>query len=199
MNHRNSVSKPLFLSAMLALACTQITVWADECEEALRIVDAALKEPDSSAEGMLRKAIAMCDSAAEAHYNLAVIYQRQNKLAEAAGSLTSALEIRDDARFRAALGRIKVAQNDEKGARYDLERAAESKDVDPETLETLAVLYMRRGEERCRHSAFLKRFVKDPGVSPTAFFNLASIYVTQGRDDDAIQLLQEALKTRSEE
>jgi tetratricopeptide (TPR) repeat protein len=124
------------LTILSVLLPTRAVLGDHDCLKASDLVKQGIRVSDASEEelGFYQQALTLCPDMAEAVFNIGIVLQKRGKVAEAEKNLRQALSIKNDPRFRVALGSL--FQQEKK---YDL--AKEHYQVALEAEEKLPLAY----------------------------------------------------------
>ena len=155
------------------------------CRRAVEITVQAVKAIDAVEEERLySEAITACATLAEARYNRALLYRRQEKRELALRDLTKALEVRDDDRFRIARGRVHGELQQFEEARADFNAVLNRSPTDGGALIGLATVVEAQGD-RAQAIHLLERGREADPTSALIRFNLGVLYELSGRMNEA--------------
>lgn len=176
-------------------------------------IKAEKKGNSSSAERYLKEAIEVDPTNAKAHYTLGLVYQKQNKLVDAAKAFEDAVANMGDAanaNYIFKLGVVTAAQGDQPGA---LQADKESKYTDAiakyqDTLKLdpnhykasyrMGVLYERLDQPQQADSAFRKAIELNPSYSPS-FVSLGNMYIDYGHANVGQAVLETGVKVNDKD
>lgn len=192
--------------ALIGLA-HDVAAEAVDCSKAAALVRESAQNTDTSHEAgatrslekreRLEKAVALCPTMPEAHYNLAITYLQQHEAEKAEKDFRAALNLNEQVVYRIGLGQALI----------DLKRAAEAVEIleqaqqkDPKNvavLQTLTVAYEASGDiPRARRVAEKVREL-DP-ASTAALFNFALLSEKAGDNETALAAYRDLLAIEPE-
>lgn len=176
-------------------------------------IKAEKKGNSSSAERYLKEAIELDPTNAKAHYTLGLVYQKQNKLIDAAKAFQDAVDNMGeapDANYIFKLGVVTAAQGDqpgslqtEKEAKYKeaLNHYQETLKLDPNHYQAsyrMGVLYERLDQPVQADAAFRKAIELNPGFS-SSFVSLGNMYIDYGHANVGQAVLETGVKVNDKD
>lgn len=144
-----------------------------------------LKNNDDAAIGLFKQALGLKPDYAQAHWKLALVYNRKKDDAEAAKHLLEAIKY--DPKFLQPyldLAQIYRTRKDYPTAVKYLTAAIEIEPTNPKPYRQMGVLYYERSDADAASANFKRAIEYDP-KNPLNYLNMASVYSDLKHDDDA--------------
>ncbi len=159
----------------------------DKCLEATRLVNLGLSRADASPEEekLYRDAAAACPSLVEAHFNLGVLFLKQNRPQQALEPLRSALGMRDSSTIRIALATAEASAGNLDAAENEFSKIRETEPLNIKALQGLSVVYEKKGDS-IKAMETLKRAIEIDRSDAAIHFNLGALLEKSGQLSEAL-------------
>lgn len=177
-------------AALLAalLLCSAAVAETNDCAEAQRLLRRGVELADASDEerSSYRKAIELCPSLPEGHFNLGLVELRRGDNDAAAEQFEKALELERREPFLLALAAAKTGKGDYERARQLYEEALQQNPKSVKALQGLSVVFERtkrydKATEQLKQALALE---KDNALT---HYNLAVLYEQQDKLSEALE------------
>ena len=166
---------------------------AEQCLKAMEKIEEAADLPYQvgAKEMLYLEAIKLCPRMSEAYFNLGLYYLKEGRLKKASKQIEKAIEEREQASYRSALGYAYLANDrfDESAREY--EKLLLSDPADPAVLASLSFVYRKKGDRKRAEDILRQALQLNPKTS-LLYLHLGALLQELGKDEEALRSFETA-------
>ena len=174
------------LTILSALIPTRVVLGEHDCLKASDLVKQGVRISNASEEelGFYQQALGLCPDMAEAVFNIGIVLQKQGKVVEAERYLRQALSIKNDPRFRVALGSLFQQEKKYDLAKEHYQAALVADEKPPLAYQGMAKVLQDEGKVQ-EAVSLLEDAKKSLPLDTVTALNLGVLYEVAHRYEDA--------------